>query len=372
MLELARANWEIWVDDPSGSRLKYVETAARVELAMAINAVGAYELQLPADFEREYLRVDGFVEFWRRGKCLDFGLGRKFGYDQDDTGVDVLTTAGYDKNELLKARLVAYAAGSSQAEKTDTADDFMKAVMRENFGSLATDTDRDWSSIGFSIAVDFGKGPAVTKAFSRRNVLEVLNDLASLAEQAGTPVYYDLVPGLNSNNAITLQFETFINQRGMDRTRSADKPTFFSPERGNLKSPSVIDDYRDERTVVYSGGQGQGDDRLVVEVEDAARAKRSQWGRREAWVDARDSADTTVITARANEELNKLRPRRRFAGTIIETEECQYGVDWELGDRVTAEYRGYQFDGMVKAVKFTLDGDGHETIEAKIEVDQDL
>jgi hypothetical protein len=300
-------------------------------------------------------------------KWIGTGKIRKWGAMDDESGKEFFRFSGPDWNDLLLARIIAYYAGSSQAEKTDYADDMMKAVMRENHGSSATGA-RNITSLGFTVAADKGLAPSITKAFSRKVVLDVLMDIAKVSQENGTPLYFDLRPELISASQIGFIFETYVNQIGTDLTAGSSSPVYFGKEWGNLNNPSLWYDYSSEANYAYSGGQGQGVDRLVVEASDASRIAQSPWNRREAWVDARDTASAAVMQARAEQELGTKRPVLRFSGTLLDTPSSRYGVDWEFGDLVTAEYRGKQFDGMVRAVKFKWGEDGTETVEAKLEV----
>ena len=119
---------------------------------------------------------------------------------------------------------------------------------------------------------------------------------------------------------------------------------------------------------MYTGGQGEEAEREIVEVSDAARIGMSPWNRREGFADARNESTTAGVTAKGNEVLAAGRPRLRFSASLKDTELARYGMEWEFGDRVTASYRGRQFDGMIKAVTIGVDGD--ESIGARIEVEE--
>ena len=60
---------------------------------------------------------------------------------------------------------------------------------------------------------------------------------------------------------------------------------------------------------------------------------------------------------------------RSFSGNLLDTQQFRYGVDWQFGDRITAQYGGEEFDAMIDAVVFTVDENGQETLEARAEVE---
>jgi hypothetical protein len=269
----------------------------------------------------------------------------------------------------LKRRIVAYAAGSSQAEKTDQADDMMKAVVRESLGSSAG-ADRDLTSLGLTVAADLADGPTITKGFAYKNVFSVLRDIADAARQAGTPVYFDLAPVFDSNTSIGYQFRTFTDQPGEDHSyTSGAKPVMFSKEWGNLTGPVLEMDYEDEINAVTVGGQGEGSDRATVTRTDAGRIAASVWNRREGFADARNESSTNGLNAKGDQVLAENRPRYRFSGTLIDSPQARYGIEWDFGSKVTISYRGLQFDGPVLAVTLAGGKDGKETITAKVDVE---
>jgi hypothetical protein len=76
-----------------------------------------------------------------------------------------------------------------------------------------------------------------------------------------------------------------------------------------------------------------------------------------------DAADTLLRDGRA---------RMRFRGTLLDTNQTRYGVDWYFGDKVTVTYRGYQFSAIIKAVEISVDANGKERVGASVEVEGEL
>ena len=109
---------------------------------------------------------------------------------------------------------------------------------------------------------------------------------------------------------------------------------------------------------------------MIQEAEDTTRTAASVWARAEGWKDARNVDSVPGVLDAAQTLLAENRPRRRFAGDLLDTPQARYGVDWEFGDRVTCQAWGREFDGEIRAVFFSLSGDGLETIGARVEVDE--
>lgn len=368
------ADHNIWLSRDDGTRLALLNgDFIDLEYVISLHQIGACSILLPGDFDRDLLAIDNMIEIEREPDGGMMYLERAFFLRRrrrwtDNQGQRFYQIGGLDGLYLLNGpgRIIANAAGSSQASKTDQADDMMKAVVREQMGTSAAAA-RQWNSSHFSVQADLAAGPSITKAFAWREVLRVLQDLAGAADAAGTPVYFDVVPVEPGK----FEFRTFTGQPGQDRTYpNGNNPIVFSEEFGNLAEPDLEEDYSDEVTYVYCGGQGEGTARTIVEVEDATRSGRSIWGRREAWQDARQDTSTNGITAAANARLAEGKPKIRFGAKLLDVPGSVYGKDWRWGDKVSCIDEGQQHDGIVKVVRVKVDKDGKEDIDARVEVEE--
>ena len=358
----------IEVSTPAGVRIAQLDQWLKLGYARVVNDIGTLVLELDPDSDASMFQRDSRLGVWRNGaldtECVWFV--RKVKRVLAASGERRLRVTAYSANELLRRRIVAYNAGSAQAQKSDYADDMMKEVVAENLGASATDTDRRWSTY-LTIAGDLSAGQDIDKAFSRRNVLTVLQELADASAEAGTNLYFDIVtptPG-------ALVFATYTGQRGDDRTIATGAPVLFSPELGNLADGELEEDYANEVTVVYAAGKGEGDEREVVEVEDTARSGASLFNRIEALRDARNAETTAELTAEGNGFLKAGRPRLLVGGSIVDTPQCRYGVEWKWGDKVTVQFEGRQFDAHINSIQVAI-SDGNETIKAILKTEDTL
>ena len=253
------------------------------------------------------------------------------------------------------------------------ADDMMKAIVRENLGSLSSDADRDWTQEGLSVAGDAGLGPNITTAFSWRNVLDVLQDIADTARAAGTETFFRIVrssPAFGSDDA-AYEFRTYIDQLGLDRRAGTSTiSTIVSPERGNLGQARLERDYDEEIAFVYGAGQGEGEDRLIDTAFDTARINRSIWGRIEALRDSRHQESDAGVQDDADLALIEGRPRLRFSASLLSVPGFEYGRDWGYGDRLTVRFADVQMEAMIRAVEVRVSADGAEEIDARIETEE--
>jgi len=281
---------------------------------------------------------------------------------QERGGNTRLTLAGLDQNGLLARRIVAYYAGTAPTSKTGPADDLLKEVVRENYGALTTDPERDWTAAGFSVQGDQGRGPTVDKAFAWRPAADVLDDLVEAAASNGSAVYYAVVP----TGPGLLQFRTWLQQPGRDRTAGGPDPLLVGPALGNMDTATLEMDYSAAANFVYAGGQDQGVDRDIVEVWDPNAVASGPFARQERFADARQSATLLQVEDLGRTVLLQSEARQRFVGDLLDVANCRFGVDWRLGDRVSASFAGQQFDCLIRTVDIRVDARG-EQITARLE-----
>lgn len=357
----------IWLYEANGHKIQLIDDYLSVKWIRAINDIGWFEIELPVTFNMTLIQVDGIIEIWRNPaggkKYVEFaGFIRYIKFSTDKDGIETALIAGPDINELVKRRIIAYASGTAQGTHTDNSDDILLALIRENLGASAI-AERNLTALGLSINADQGKGNSQTFSCAWDDLPGALEDLAKSAAAGGIALFWNIVP----LGECQFKVYSYTTVPGMDRT--GKHPVIFGLEWGNLSEPELTLDYTDEVTHVYAGGKGVQSAREIVEVSSAARTSRSPWGRREAFVDARNETDTAAITALANARLEKGKPRLKFTGTLLDTEQAVYGFDWNFGDRVKISYHRQQFSVLVVAMEGEHTQDGEEIIQAFCEVD---
>lgn len=372
-----KGKYELWLTRDNGDRVTLLDPAVKFSFNKIVNGVGTCIVSLPETFNLELLGIDYKIEVWRspeEGQALRLEnayLIRRIEIATNASAMTTRTLYGNDGNDLLNRRIVAWAAGSAQAEKTDFIDDMMKAIVRENLGALSGNDpggySRAFPAAFFSVAPDVGLGGSITKAFAYRNVLSILQDLSEISRIAvSDQVYFWIAPA----NVTDYIFRTFIDQVGQDRRfPGGTNPTTFSLELGNVQIPNLEDDYDQEQNAVYGAGQGAGAARTIAIAHDIPGMNRSIWGRREGFRDARHEATVAGVASEAWASLSEHRPKRRFSTELTSIEGSRYGIDWDFGDRVSVTYADTQFDGMIKAVSVVVSDDGAEKITGRFEVE---
>ena len=266
-----------------------------------------------------------------------------------------LTISARGASALLERRIVKYTSGSAEASKTDYADDMMRDIVRENFGSGAG-TGRDWSS-SLTVEADTSLAPSVSKSFAWRIVRNVLDDLCEASAQNASPVrlFYD-VP----YEATGFVFRVYTGQRGTDRRLLMT----LDSAAGDVQDARLFRDYASEKTYAIVGGQGEGAARTLVYVEDTTRYDGSPFARKETFVDARNYVSSTGMSDEGAAALYDARRLVTFAGRI-NTGAYEYGKDWEFGDRLYVMHEGVRVDCTVHSVSIRL-AQGREDVVAEL------
>jgi len=364
--------YAVWLLSPTRTRLALIDRVIRLQTTLTANAVGVAQVTLPASFPLTYIQEDSCLEIWRQvpggQKYLEgetIWLIRDWDQVLTERGEELVVATAYTANEELDRPMVDYAAGTAYASKTDYIDDMMKALVRENLGSLATDGDRDFSD-WLTVEGDASAGPSTSKKFAWRNVMAVLRELAQEADDQGSPVFFDVahVPGQQAS-----EFRTYIGQRGVDHSSTGAEPVILSPRNGTLSDVRRAYVSSVERNAVVVGGPGQGDDRQIVRQEESERLNISPINRRELFIDARGSDTTAAMEAEAGTAIRNNRPRETFSAKVRDTGAIKYGREYGFGDRVMAEFQGRTVDCRLDSVQLVVER-GKETIRAGLTADE--
>jgi hypothetical protein len=249
-------------------------------------------------------------------------------------------------NSLLLRRIVAYTAGSAQAQKTGAADNLMRAVVRENLGSSAG-AGRNISAYGFSVENDLSLASSISMAFAWRNVYDVINDLANLAyQQNGDQLLWDVRPSNDGWSTIFTVRKSFFH----DRRMSSPFALWLSADNDTLEDVVETYDRRDSFNFVYAGGQGTETGRTIITVSDSAEINKSVIARSENFYDGAQYSDTDILTSAAQKRLREGKPKTTVKAKINEGYLIRYGRDIIVGDALTVKASA-EYDMVLNAAR---------------------
>lgn len=353
--------------DPFGVPLTEIANYAKADWVQncAPGGVGVLELTLPLSFNTNFLLEDGRIGVWRaingRPPYLDNNAIYQIRYL--NYGPNDIVVRAYHANRLLERRIISYDAGSSFADKAAApADDQIKAFVNENMLTGISGADRDGVQTYADVSayltkqVNLGLAPNIAKAAARRVLMDVAVDLANASNTAGTYLTFAIVAPTEG----TLELRTYANLYGVDRRVGTANPVILSRLRGNLTNDHFIIDYTAAKTFVVAGGQGTQTERLIGTAFDSARAGNSPFGRNELFRDGSNVSTQAAVDDEADSGLRAARPVVYVTGNLIETPALTRGIDFDLGDMLTAEdpTSGAQLDVRLDIVHETIDSSG--------------
>ena len=203
---------------------------------------------------------------------------------------------------------------------------------------------------GLSVEADGGDGTAVDWYCAYDNLLETLQNLVKGEGD------FDIV----KTSSTAWQWRYYEGQLGTDRSATV----MFALKRGNMKRPRYYDIRSEEKTVGIVGGQGEESERETAVRTGTNYAATNDI---EVFIPAVDIdlGDTDGLNTRGDSTLTRYEAVKKFEFGVLDIESAQYGIDYDLGDLVTAinPYDGTEYTIEIIGVGIGLDGDGNETIE---------
>ena len=229
-------------------------------------------------------------------------------------------------------------------------------IVRENVTAPA-DGRRKVSELMIGEQPDLGSGVIEYASEPYVNALTAISD-AALAAKLGYRVISD-------PRAKTHAFQVY---KGLDRTagQAANKPCIFAQEFDNVAEQEFIQSCENYRNAAYVGGeQLEGIEQTVVEVApeavgldraevyiDAADIGQSYYDDEGNQVDVPDAQYRAELAQRGAADLEQYGKALSFSSRIRTRANLVYGVDYDLGDRVTCINRrwGVTIDARITEV----------------------
>lgn len=345
--------------DPTGNaELATFPEFVRLEWMRKENEIGTLTMDLPPSYPLSLFRTDARLEIWRSIGNNTFLEGETIFFLRDwryamQGGQESLHLEAYDANYLYGyngvGRVVPY-NDLAYVEKVGHCDDLIKAIARENIGSLTLDASRDLSAY-LTIQVDLGLAASSHKAFAFRDLMSIFKELATESFQRGAYLVFDTV----YTNPTMLELRTYVNQRGIDHGRTSTNPVTVNRLNKALEDPILDFDHVDEVSYVYAGGQSAGDIRPIYALGDNALIGQSPFNRREQFVDASNTADADQMETEGRTALKTGRPKTILTGRVVDTDNLRYGLQYGFGDIVVAEDMGYSFNAHLNSIHGTYE-----------------
>lgn len=342
------AIYDVFFFDHTGAPVRLLDTYEYLELSQRVSDAWNYQIRInlaPEDtillpFFRNTLVRDFIVEIYRTDpltldKDLVYeGFHRTLVDQIKQDGSVVLTLYGTGYTQILKRHIIIPAAGEENSNKSGPAETAMKAYVNDQCIN-PVDASRVIPGLSNEANANLGANAEYSARYTN-----LFTAVSRLAEQGS--VDFGVIKGASVGTFI-FRVRTLWGTDRRFGNSAGNLPTIFDVSLGNMLIPILSHRGSDEVNHAYVGGQGQGVSRVIREVFDAAARGMSPWNRHEAFVDARNEADTDGLDTRGRAYLEDHKSQTEFTFNVEQTEGTRWNRDWELGDLATARYAGLEF-----------------------------
>lgn len=316
-------------------RIGLITKYTSVLFAKKSKDAGSFELWCDLDNNNVEMVKDGNLIYLSDDKV---GIVQYIEEQVDDDGIKSLNVKGKMIKYYMSYRIII---GTYEAFNKCVSD-VMNELVQKNFIN-PVDGYRTFEHMSIASDSQVGVGPQITVQKTGGEVMEELDVLAN-----SYSFCYDVL--LNPNES-KLEFKAY---QGVDRTvnQSDVIPVVISTDLKDILNSKYIRNSQSEKNVALVAGAGEGSARRTLMVGTMAS---SGVDRKEMYVDARDLSTTSEdedgnTTTLSDEEYDLLLQNRGETKIseqkIIESFDaevrttghvnCVYGVDYFLGDTVTA------------------------------------
>lgn len=384
-------SYELHLYSPQGAYTKTVtKRITRLDWHSKLGDVGSFGLTFsdrmqPVD--TSLFALNSRIAIWRKASPFDtarlemIGFVRDWQYKTDNRGVTRYLFAGVDQNFLLKSRICYPAVISGTRDGVhDYIDTIMRLLVEYNLGASGSNAAaRDLvtsNTAGLTVAIESSAtatacGTAKHLEFDHRgrNLLEALQQLHHTSKTymgvfgdlgtAAVRCWFNMCA--DSDTALT--FRVRGTRWGVNHRADSANHVPLGVSFGNLREPEWRHDRQNEITAAMAISPT---DWPAYWYWHTDRDNDAPLNRREAfvWTDALEENDHD-----AHQLLNEGKSKPEFRGMVSDTPGCRYGVHWGLGDELTADHVGQQYNVIMTELRCQYAA-GRERLEPVMEVQE--
>jgi hypothetical protein len=360
------ASYAVELTDPFGHHVGNLDWLS-FDCSRALNTLGNATFTFSGNYPIGFFRKNQRIKLHRHTNKGGYLVGRtvwfvtQFTYNDDD---HIWTVRAEDTMKILNNPIVAYLADTVYADKTfdneneGTADDLMKEYVRENLGADVTDSFRD-ESANLTVEAGTHEGGFTEKQASYRKLLSVCQELADDSAGTGIEVYFDVTFVENANP----QF-IFITRVGDLYGNRSSLLTFYKGN-GTVERAELTWDYSKEITYGYVGGDGEGAERVVLEINSGLDSG-APFERSEELYDARGAYATTALYAEGRTQLQKSQGILSITANLKETNEIKFGHDFDFGQKVGLSVKGYMVEALIDKFSIQAERGGADQLDISV------
>lgn len=340
----------VWkLENDTFTKIKVIDNATSVIWVKRFNAVGNFELYIKASTELlELFTGDIFIT---RDESNVGMYVEKVQLNTDSENGDYLVITGRSAECILSWRVVMRVVYSSESTTAEYI--IRNSIDKTLISDIIPNNNISWLTLG----EDHEWQDYITRQYTGKNVLDIVQDLC-VTYNYGFEFEWN-----GSGFTINLY-------KGTDRSYDQTDNTYivFSPEFENLGNTEYIQDTMNYANAAIIGGEGEGTERKFAVVLPQGI---TGFNRRMIYIDARQSSSddltesqyTDMLIAQGKEELEQRKITTSFNGEILNYNNYTYGVDYNLGDKVSIinEY-GIRGNATITEITEVEDDTGYKLI----------
>ena len=318
----------VWkMDGNTYLKTAVIDYATSVIWVSRYRECGEFEIYIPASKELVSL-FQGDVIFTRDDNETIMVL-EKFKLTTDEETGDFLILSGRSLESIFERRVV-----SKQTNLDGTLGAGISQLLEKNcISPIKGDSDRTIPQLRVNNLSEFTEN--LEKQITGDTLLSVFTDICTSFD-CGFKLTCDESPN---------RFR-FTLYRGRDMTATV----IFSPQFGNLSKSEFTFDYSNYFNYIYTAGEGEGKDRVIIgyESDDVEFSTLNGLNRREYWLDERNCSSNSdhpqsdtfyfaALQSKGREKCKELRPVVQYTGEVVDNGMYKYHVDYDLGDTVLIE-----------------------------------
>lgn len=336
----------IYIRDANLVRQAQVSIYESLDLTLKFNGAGAWTLDMPDGDKADLLRQvkAGIIVTKPDGTTLLSGnvTSRETTWSSEG---ESFTCSGVDDNILLdRSDAWPEVTGTFSAQDYDVRTGIAETIMRQyvnlNIGPGAIAARQ---VTGLTLAADLARGVATTGRARFDKLGDLLRELALFSNGMGFQIV---------QVGAGLQFQIYVP---VDRSTTAK----FGREFGNLIGYRLREAAPRANALVVGGG-GEGAARVLLRLDDATSI--AKWGRIEEFVDRRDTTDTTELNQTLTERMSEMKETSGLEVEPMDTSRLRFGVDYNLGDKVSVVVRGTTKVDILSKVRLKISGSDPEQL----------
>lgn len=336
-------NVPIRILSPQFEPLGEIDNYESLQFIRRFFKVGEFELHI--NINKKYtnkLQENNLIMLGNAVNKVGIIMHRENGFDENGEETDQLIVKGPTLNGITQRRLTMPDT-TGYDRINDNAETIMKHYVNNNIVN-PVDPARKISNV--SISTDIKRGIQVPWQTRFEVLSDVLNQIGEWCNLG-----WDVILDITNQKWV---FDVYEG-RNLTSGQSILPPVTFSTDFENVKSQHFIDSALNYKNVAYAGGQGEEEERLILQVGEI-----SGFDRIETFIDCSQAADSIELTTQGQQKLDELKKIKSFEVKILPEGSFIYEKDYDLGDIVTAQSLkwGITMDARIIELKEIYEVDG--------------